>query len=318
MKKKLAGEEIHFHKSFEEVPKEVLDSTEVLCVFVSHQCKQEELDKLPNLKLVAARSTGFDYVDIPYARSKGVEVVNVPSYGEHTVAEFAFALLLALSRNIPEAHEQITETGSFEQRNLRGFDLAGKTVGVIGTGRIGTNFIKMARGFDMNVIAYDPFPKPNLDQELGFRYLSFEELLSQSDIISLHAPLNEHTRHMINKENISLIKPGAVLINSARGALVETAALVEALEKKIISAAGLDVLEEEGDMGEEEKLLVEPHPKLEELKNVLSNHYLIDHPRVIVTPHIAYNSHEAVRRILDTTIDNILAFSHGELKNKVP
>lgn len=318
MKDKLPGHEVHFAKSFEETPEEILNSAEVVSVFVSHQLKGSELEKLPNLKLVAARSTGFDYVDIPAVRAKGAEVVNVPSYGEHTVAEFAFALLLSLSRNIPEAHEQVTETGSFEQLNLRGFDLVGKTVGVMGTGRIGTNFIKMAKGFGMNVIAYDPFPKEGLDQELGFQYMGFEEVLRNADIVSLHAPLNEHTKHMINESNIGEIKKGAVLINSARGGLVQTSALVRALGEGIIYAAGLDVLEEEGDMGEEENLLAQPHPKLEELKNVLSNHYLIDHPRVIVTPHIAYNTHEAVRRILDTTIDNILSFAQGDLKNKTP
>jgi D-lactate dehydrogenase len=273
---------------------------------------------LPNLKLIAARSTGFDYVDIPLARKRNVEVVYVPSYGENTVAEFAFALMLALSRKIPEAYEQVTESGSFTQGSLRGFDLAGKTIGVIGTGRIGTHSIKMAKGFEMNVLAYDPYPKEGLDRELGFTYTGFEDLLSRSDIITLHALLNDSTRHMINENSIRHIKRGAVLINTARGALIETAALVMALEEGIISAAGLDVLEEEGDMGEEENLIFEPHPKLDELKNVLANNYLINHPRVIVTPHIAYNTNEAVERIVDTTIDNILSFINGETKNKAP
>lgn len=315
---KFAPHEVHFYKSFEETPEEVLSTTEILSVFVSHQCKAEEMAKLPNLKLIATRSTGFDYVDIPLARSKGIEVSYVPSYGENTVAEFAFALLLSLSRKIPEAHEQVTETGSFLQADLRGFDLKGKTVGVVGTGRIGCNFIKMAKGFNMDVVAYDPFPKSGLDQELGFRYASFEETLSQADIISLHAPLTENTKHMINDGSIYHIKRGAVLINTARGGLVQTSSLVKALEEGIISAAGLDVLEEEGDMGDEMKLLSNPHPRLEELKNVVSNNYLINHPRVIVTPHIAFNTGEAVKRILDTTIDNINSFVSGQVKNRVP
>ncbi len=310
--------QITFAKSFEDAGEEVLNTTEILSLFVSHQCKSEELAKLPNLKLIAARSTGFDYVDIHAARAKGVEVVYVPSYGENTVAEFAFALLLSLSRKIPEAHEQIRETGSFVQGHLRGFDLKGKTVGVIGTGRIGCNFIKMAKGFNMEVVAYDPFPKQGIDQELGFRYVGFEELLSLSDVISLHAPLADNTRHMINDASIYHIKRGAVLINTARGGLVQTSSLVRALEEGIISAAGLDVLEEEGDMGDEMQLLNNPHPKMEELKNVLANNYLINHPRVIVTPHIAFNTDEAVRRILDTTIDNIKSFTQGEVKNRVP
>lgn len=315
---KFTGQDVYFAKNFEETPKEVLDKVEIISVFVSHQCKEAELNRLPNLKLIAARSTGFDYVDVPAARSKGVEVVYVPSYGENTVAEFAFALLLSLSRKIPEAHEQVTETGSFSQTNLQGFDLKGKTIGVIGTGRIGAHMIKMAKGFEMEVVAYDPFPKSGLDQELGFRYVGFEELLSLSDVISLHAMLAESTRHMINENSIYHIKRGAVLINTARGGLVQTSALVKALEEGIISAAGLDVLEEEGDMQDEMKLFNDPHPKLEELQNVLANNYLINHPRVIVTPHIAYNTKEAVNRILDTTILNILSFIKGEIKNRVP
>jgi len=139
-----------------------------------------------------------------------------------------------------------------------------------------------------------------------------------SDIISLHASLSDSTRHMINEESIRHIKKGVVLINTARGGLVQTTALVKALKEGIISAAGLDVLEEEGDMGDEENLLFSPHPKLEELKNVLANNYLINHPRVIVTPHIAFNTKEAVKRILDTTIENIQSFTGGEIKNKIP
>src|SRR3989344_3132256 len=315
---KFAGHNLFFQKNFEETPQDVLDSAEILSVFVSHKCKTEEMAKMPNLKLVAARSTGFDYVDVDAARARGVEVVYVPSYGENTVAEFAFALLLALSRKIPEAHEQVTETGSFVQGTLRGFDLKGKTLGVIGTGRIGTHMIKMANGFEMEVVAYDPFPKPELENELGFRYVGFEELLSQSDVITLHAMLNDSTKHMINESSIHHIKRGAILINTARGGLVQTSALVKALEEDIISAAGLDVLEEEGDMNDEMNLLNDSHPKLEELKNVLANHYLINHPKVIVTPHIAFNTTEAIHRILDTTIENINAFASGEVKKRVP
>ena len=314
---KFIGQEIYFYKNYEEVPSEVLNSTEILSVFVSHQCKAEEMAKLPNLKLIATRSTGFDYVDIPLARSKGIEVVYVPSYGENTVAEFAFALLLALSRKIPETYEQITETGLFTQGNLRGFDLKDKTIGIVGTGRIGANMIRIAKGFGMNVIAHDPFPKQEL-MDGGLSYVSFEYLLRNSDIISLHAPLNEHTHHMINKGNIDKIKRGVFLINTARGGLIETGALKDAIEKGIITGAGLDVLEEEKDMSDETSLLNNPDSKIEELKNVLANLYLIRRPRMIVTPHIAFNTTEAIRRILDTTVENILSFTNGEIKNRVP
>lgn len=314
---KFAGHNVHFSKSYDETPVEILNSAEILSVFVSHQCKTDELAKLPNLKLIAARSTGFDYVDVPAARARGIEVVYVPSYGENTVAEFAFALLLSLSRKIPEAHEQITETGLFTQGNLRGFDLKDKTIGIVGTGRIGTNMVRMAKGFNMKVIAYDPFPKQDL-LDSGLKYVSFEELLRESDIISLHAPLNEHTHHMINRGNIHQIKKGVFFINTARGGLIETGALEQALEEGIIIGAGLDVLEEEKDMSDETSLLNNPNAKIEELKNVLANHYLIRHPRVIVTPHVAFNTEEAIHRILDTTIDNIISFAREEIKNRVP
>jgi D-lactate dehydrogenase len=294
--KQLSGFSCQFLKSLDEASEDELKETEVLCLFVSHQCKQTELDKLPNLKLVAARSTGFDYVDIPAVRARGAEVVYVPSYGESTVAEFAFALMLALSRKICEANNQIEETGSFSQVSLRGFDLKGKTLGVIGTGRIGMHMVKMAQGFEMNIIAYDPFPKDNVD----FKYVSLDELLSTSDVITLHAPLTEETKHLINSENVYKIKKGAYIVNTARGALIETTALVKALEEGIIAGAGLDVLEEE-------------NPDF-----IAHNQYLVKHPSVIVTPHIAYNSEEAVQRILDTTIDNILSFAKGETKNRVP
>lgn len=315
---KLNGHEVRLAATLEEVSEEELSQIEVLSVFVCHECKGPEMDKLPSLKLIAARSTGFDYIDVAEARRRGIEVVYVPSYGENTVAEFTLALLLSLSRKVPQAHEQVIETGSFHQGNLRGFDLFGKTLGVVGTGRIGINVVKMARGFGMEVLAYDPFPKQGLDGELGFRYVGFEELLGASDVISLHAPYSEHTRHMINMESIYKIKHGAVLINTARGGLVETTALVKALEDGIISSAGLDVLEEEGDMGEEDDLLFDPNAKIEELKAVLANNYLINHPRVIITPHIAYNTEGAVHRIVDTTVDNIESFSRGEVKNPVP
>jgi len=315
---KLQGHSISFAESLENIASDILNSAEVVSVFVNNPIRKADLDKMPNLRLITTRSTGFDHIDVVAAREKNIEVVYVPSYGEATVAEFAFALLLSLSRKIPEAHEQVTKTGSFNQSNLRGFDLKGKTIGVIGTGRIGVRVIKMAKGFDMNVLAYDPFPKKGLDSELGFEYVGFEELLNKSDIISIHSSLSDSTRHMINEESIKHIKKGAVLINTARGGLIETSALVNALKEEIISAAGIDVLEEEGDMIDEEKLLTNPHPNMEELKNVLANHYLINHPRVIITPHIAFNTDEAVKRILDTTIENISSFASGKVKNPVP
>jgi len=314
---RLPGHNIAFAESLEKVSEENLKKAEILSVFVCHSVQKEDLEKMPNLKLIATRSTGFDHIDIVAAREKNIEVVYVPSYGENTVAEFAFALLLTLSRKVYDAHNRLLEKGLFSSSDLQGFDLKGKIIGIVGTGRIGLNMIRMAKGFDMNVIAYDPFPKQDLIDS-GLRYVSFEELLQKSDVISLHAPLNEHTYHMINQGNIHQMKKGVFFINTARGGLIETGALEQALEQGIIAGAGLDVLEEEKDMSDEMSLLNNPSPKIEELKNVLANHYLIRHPRVIVTPHIAFNTTEAIHRILDTTILNINAFAGGEIKNKIP
>jgi len=177
--------------------------------------------------------------------------------------------------------------------------------------------IRISKGFEMKVIAYDAFPKNEVAEQLGFKYVSFDELLGQSDIISLHAPDNEHTHHMINRGNVEKIKRGTWLINTARGGLVETDALVYGLEKGILAGIGLDVLEEEKNTSDESALLLGDHPMEEELKLVLANHYLIWHPNVIITPHNAFNTHEAVARILDTSVENLQAYEIGNAKNLV-
>ena len=195
--------------------------------------------------------------------------------------------------------------------------LAGKTLGVIGCGHIGTHVIRMGNGFGMRVIGFDAYPNADLAETLGFTYVPLAELLAASDIVTLHVPYNEHTHHLLNRENIGMLKKGAYLINTSRGAVVETEALIEALQNGTLAGAGLDVLEEEGDLNDETALLAAPHPNAKELKIVLENHYLISHPRVIVTPHLAFNTQEAVERILDTTIENIQKFAAGSPINLV-
>jgi len=293
------------------------ESIDGVSVFVDSHIGTAELDRFPNLKIIATRSTGFDHIDIEEAKKRGIVVVNVPSYGMQTVAEFAFALMLSLSRRVPEAHERVAEENTFQTEGLTGFDLAGKTLGVVGTGRIGAHVAKIAAGFDMKVIAFDPYPNQDLVRSFGVQYMELPQLLGSADIITLHVAYSPDTHHLINKESLKRIKKGAYLINTARGAVVETLALVEALEQGIIAGAGLDVLEEEGDTFEEIKLLTAPHPREKELRTVLANHYLSKHPRVIVTPHMAFNTTEAVQRILDVTIDNIVKFAEGTIQNAV-
>ena len=317
VREKLPSEDITFHEgSLAAFPELTDPEADVLCTFIESKIGEAEMRRFPALKLIATRSTGFDHIDLTAAKARGVAVANVPFYGENTVAEFAFALLLALSRRVIDADERV-RAGTFSPTGLRGFDLAGKTVGVIGTGHIGAHLIRMAQGFGMKVIGFDAFPNADLSRTLNFTYVSLTELLAQSDIITLHVPYNKDTPHLINKKNISEIKKGAFLINTARGAVVETDALVEALKNGTLAGAALDVLEEEGDINDATALLNAPHPKAEDLKILLENHYLIDHPRVIVTPHVAFNTQEAIERILNTTIENIRSFATGTPVNIV-
>jgi len=286
---------------------------EAISVFIGSELNKEVLDKFPNLKLIATRSTGFDHIDLNYCKEKGIKVANVPTYGENTVAEHAFGLLLCLSHRIYDGYDRLREKGIYSYEGLEGFDLKGKTIGIIGTGNIGKHSIRIANGFEMNVIAYDAFPKPEIEKELNFQYKStLEELLSESDIVSLHIPYLKETHHLINKENISKMKQGSILINTSRGAIIETDAFIEALKNGHLGGAGLDVFEEEGAMKDEMGYLLKGDNKTD-LKVLLENHALIDMENVIVTPHSAFNTHEAKERILNTTIQNL----KGESRNLV-
>jgi D-lactate dehydrogenase len=317
VKTKLPADDITFYdKPLGDYPELTDPTAEALCIFIDSHIDAATLDRFPALKLIATRSTGFDHMDVEAAKARGITVVTVPFYGENTVAEFAFALLLSLSRRIPEAQAKV-RSGVFSPTDLRGFDVEGKTLGVVGTGHIGAHMIRMAKGFGMKVIGFDAFPNAELSHTLDFPYLSLPELLSQSDIITLHVPYNKDTHHLINASTIGSIKKGAYLINTARGAVIETEALVTALKDGTLAGAGLDVLEEEGELASEDTLLTTAHPNEEALRVTLENHYLITHPRVIVTPHVAFNTKEAVLRIIDTTTDNITQFSAGTPKNVV-
>lgn len=287
-----------------------------LSVFVSDDVTHKVLDAFPSLEFIATRSTGFDHVDLDACRERGIVVSNVPAYGKETVAEYAFALLISVSRKIPQAYDQVRETGSFDQKPLRGFDLFGKTIGIVGTGKIGRHMIRLCQGFGLNVIACDPHPAADLVGG-GIKYMELDEMLPLCDIVSLHAPYTKNNHHLINKDNIGLMKEGSVLINTARGGLVETEALVEALKSGHLSGAGLDVLEEEGVIRDELAFLSTGHPKDADLKTVLAGHALIDMPNVIVTPHNAFNTKEALERILATTLENLSNFAKGSPGNTI-
>ena len=309
-------------KNFKETADLVLDKikdTTILSTFINSKINKDIIDSLPNLKFITTRSTGFDHIDIDYARSKGILVSNVPTYGENTVAEHTFALILSIARNLKKAHFKVSQ-GDFSIKELMGFDLKGKTIGVVGTGHIGLRVIKMAVGFSMKVLASDPVQDQFLSEVLGFKYVDFETLLKESDIITLHAPYNKKTHHMINEKNVELIKRGAILINTARGGLVDTIALARALDKKILSGAGLDVLEGEDIILEEKQLLMRKKKDLydpQKLQLTLRNCFLLQRENVVFTRHIAFYSKEAIQRILDTTIHNIIGFTNGNPVNVI-
>ena len=274
---------------------ELARGCDAACVFVNDSVNANVINRLYELgiKLIALRSAGYNNVDLQAAFGK-IHVVHVPAYSPYAVAEHAIALLLTSVRRIHKAYNR-TRDFNFSLNGLTGFDLHGKTVGVIGTGRIGRIFMDICRGFGMNVIAFDQFPA----KDSGINYVSLEELFRSSDIISLHCPLTDGTRHMINADAISMMKKGIVIINTSRGGLIDTEALLEGIIARKVGAACLDVYEEEADIFFEDR---SGHILNDEL---LSR--LISMPNVIVTSHQAFLTEEALNNIAETTVKNILS-----------
>jgi len=289
---------------------------EAISIFVYSKTDQAVLNQLPKLRLITTRSTGFDHINLEACKKKNITVCNVPTYGENTVAEHTFALILALSRKILDCVER-TKQGSFDLTGLRGFDLKGKTIGVVGGGNIGKHVIRMAQGFEMKVLVFDLFQDKKLAQQLGFNYAPLDTLLKQADIVTLHLPYNKHTHHLMDKTKLALLKPSVLLINTSRGGIVDTDALVYALQRKKIAGAGLDVLENECDLIEERVLLTKEFNQKCDLKTLAENHLLLNLPKVIITPHNAFNTTEALMRILETDIQNIKNFQKNKAINLV-
>ncbi len=272
---------------------ELARGCEAVCVFVNDDVNAAVIDKLHEfgIRLIALRSAGYNNVDIRAAFGK-VHVVHVPAYSPYAVAEHAMALLLTSVRRIHKAYNRTREF-NFSLSGLTGFDFHGKTVGVVGTGKIGRIFIDICRGFGMHVIAYDLFPA----KDSGIDYVPLDELFERSDIISLHCPLTEETRHMIGEASIEKMKKGVVIVNTSRGGLIDTAALLEGIKSRKVGAACLDVYEEEADVFFEDR---SGHIMNDEL---LAR--LISMPNVIVTSHQAFLTEEALNNIAETTVGNI-------------
>jgi len=316
LKGKLSGHQLKFSNeklSLENAAQ--IKDFDALSVFIYSKIDEQIIQAIPNLKLVTTRSTGFDHIDIDVCKKRGITVCNVPSYGENTVAEHTFALILSLSRNMCKACIRRFEQ-DFSIEGLEGFDLKGKTIGVVGTGQIGLHVIRIAKGFGMNVVAYDVRQNKLLSEVLEFEYVTLEDLLARSDVITLHVPYMKATHHLMNKDTFKLVKKGAILINTARGSIVDTEALIDALDKKILSGAGLDVFEGEEVIKEEKQLLFEPK-NLEVLASLVKDHILLSKDNVVFTPHIAFYSKEALERILETTVENVAAFVSGKPQNVV-
>lgn len=316
LKNKLKGHDLTFFESpIHEVPISKYKTTEVLSVFVNSKVDKTIIDSLPKLKLINTMSTGFDHIAVKHAKKKGIPVCSVPFYGENTVAEHAFALMLSLSRNVHKAYVRTTKE-DYRIDGLIGFDLKDKTLGIIGGGHIGMHVARMAKAFGMHVRVFDLYHDNFKSEIVGFKYASLDEIYKSADVISLHVPYNEHTHHLLNKEAFSKMKKGVLIINTARGGVIDTNSLIWALDKKIVAGAGLDVLENEQDVAEEKQLLHDPgHP--ERYKQLVLNHVLLKRDNVVYTPHIAFYSKEALTRILDTSVDNFQGFISKKMINVV-
>lgn len=281
------------------------EGTAGVCVFVNDTLDRPCLEVLAEagVKLVALRCAGFNNVDLDAANDLGMTVVRVPAYSPHAVAEHAVALLLTLNRKIHRAYNRVREL-NFSVAGLVGFDLYGKTVGIVGTGRIGMVAAQILRGFGCRVLAYDPFPREEWASEHSVEYVRLEELLSESDVVSLHSPLTDETFHLLNSETILQMKKGAYLINTSRGKLVDSAAVINALKAHHLGGVALDVYEEE------EGVFFEDHSGEPLQDDVLSR--LLTFPNVLVTSHQAFLTNEALEAIATTTVDSVRRFLKGD------
>ena len=312
--------------SFVDALADVTPETEVLSIFKASHIDDAFLVQHPALRLVATRSTTHDHIDLESCARHGVAVCIVPSYGDHIVAEHTFALLLALTRRLHEAM-RLNGHQRFSYEALRGTELHGKTFGILGAGRVGMKTVPIARAFGMEVLAHDIAPQPEAAVSLGFEYVSFEELLRRSHFLSLHAPLTDDNFHILDREAFAQCRPGIIIINTARGQLIDTAALLEALDAGIVGGAGLDVL------GKEEEALrrqashrisdqiidrlhadnaAVPPERPQQIEKLMLIEKLLARPNVVFTPHIAFNCVESIERIHAATVANITQFIAGQ------
>lgn len=307
-----AGHELRFFEDrLSLATASLAEGCEAVCVFVNDSVDADVLAALARqgIRLVATRSTGYNQIDVAAAARHGIAVVRVTDYSPYSVAEFAVGLLLAVNRKIARASAR-TRDGNFDLEGLMGFDLHGKTVGVIGTGKIGAIFARIMAGFGCTILGHDPYPNPAFE-EGGGSYVAVDELLARSDVVSLHCPLTDGTRYIINAGNLARAKRGSILVNTSRGGLVDTDAAIAALKSGQLGGLAIDVYEQEAN------LFFQDLSSTIICDDVIQR--LVSFPNVIVTGHQAFFTVEAIGQIMQTTIDSLSAFERGEpLLNRVP
>lgn len=275
---------------------EACQHADIISTFISSQWSRAVVESLPRLRLLCTRSVGFNHIDLAACAQRGITVCNVPDYGSHVIAEHVFALLLSTFRHIHEGSTRVAQ-GLFDYHGLRGVALRGKTIGIVGTGKIGRRVASIARGFDMVLLGVDQCRTVDLEDLLGLHYITFDELLGKSDIISLHLPLTEETRHIIDARAFQGMKDGVILVNTARGELIDSVALLGALRTGKVGHALLDVLEHEQSFAE--------------------NAELLQHPSVVATPHIAFYADDSMRNMYTDCFQSIREFTAGKMPEHI-
>lgn len=293
----------------------IAKDAEGIGIFIQSQITQEVLDLLPQLRIVATMSTGFDHIDQEACKARNITVCNVPAYGDNTVAEYAFGLIIALARKLKPTFERV-ERGFFSRTGLMGMDIKGKTLGLVGTGRIGSHMARLGWAFGMKVIACDVKPNATLAEKFEVTFLSLEEVLQQADVISLHVPYLPSTHHLINAERLRLIRPTAILVNTARGKVVDTKAVSVALREGRLGGVALDTFEGE-EVWIEEEFLKRDDLAAITLREAMESFSIMRSERAILTPHNAFNTREALERILITSAQNVKAYFSGSPQNVV-
>lgn len=295
------------------------NKVDALSTFIHTRISKKELENLPALKYIITQSTGYDHIDIAACKKRDIKVYNIPDYGTESVAEYTMLLMLALLRKFKPSEAILQHNINIENiERLRGNELNGKILGIAGAGRIGAYVIRIAHAFGMRIIVYNKSAIPELGKKYNVEFVSFDNLLKESDIISLHLPLTKDTYHIIDKKAISKIKKGAFIINTARGGLIDIVALADAIEKNRIAGAALDVIEAEELIAHENDIL-KKEISAESVKQAFIGNMLLQKDNVIITSHVAYNTEEATRRITEKTIATIKELEKGktDLYNRI-